>query len=562
MGNIVSEVIGGVVFGGLLSLFSMIRSFESPEESGQEIAANPVMQELEERAREDQRLREQAEHDRWQAEEEQRRTAEAHQQAERDRWQAEEEQRRAAEAHQQAERDRWQAEEEQCRAAEAHQQAENERGRIKEEKERAEQERREAEESRRRADEERQRVKREIHLAEEEKRRAEHAKVEAEEQWRRADKDRQRAEAERWRADEEKRRSDEEKQKAEEGKHRAEQASRKAEEERRQANEQRKRAEEDKQQAEEDRRRAEEDSKRADAERQRAEEAKEKARAAQEEAERASVAAAQAAEGARIAQVEAERKLKAGIRPVVWPTEEEIRTNKELLQYREGKLHFAVAGIAGSGKSSLINALRGISNRHREAARVGVIETTRVITRYQDPNSERPFVWYDVPGAGTLAIPDWQYFNAQGLYIFDAIIVLFDNRFTETDIALLRNAALFQIPTYIVRSKSNQHIGNLLQDLDFGEDEDKANCDETAREIYITETRESVAHNLFDAGLPGQRTYLITAKEVLCEVVKGRTPKGIIDEVELLNDMLREAQSRRMKPKASQPSRSAGLLSN
>ncbi|KAL6306446.1 interferon-inducible GTPase-domain-containing protein [Sparassis latifolia] len=462
-----------------------------------------------------------------------------------ERWQAEERAREEQRRREQAEHERWQAEEARRRAEEARQQAEHERWRMEEEQRRIENERREAEESRRRAEEELRRVEEERQRAEEERRRAEHAKWEAEEQRRRADEERQRAEAERWRAEEERRRSDEEKQRAQQEKERAEEVSRVAEAQRRQADEERRRAEEAQRRAEEERRRAEEDSKRAEEEKQRAEEAKEKARAAQEDAERASAAAERAAEEARLAQQEAEKDLKAGIRPVIWPTEEEIRIHKERLQYHEGRLHFAVAGIAGSGKSSLINALRGISNSHKDAARVGVTETTKVISRYQDSNPERLFVWYDVPGAGTLAIPDWQYFNDYGLYIFDAIIVLFDNRFTETDIALLRNAALFHIPTYIVRSKSTQHIANLMMDLDFGEGEDEGRCRATARQTYITETRDSVAYNLCEAELPGQRAYLITAKEILCEVVKSGMPKDIIDEVELLSDMLQEAHSHR-----------------
>lgn len=47
----------------------------------------------------------------------------------------------------------------------------------------------------------------------------------------------------------------------------------------------------------------------------------------------------------------------------------------------------------------------------------------------------------DVPEEGTLSIPDWRYFIDQGLYVFDCIVVLFDNRFTETDVTILRNCA-------------------------------------------------------------------------------------------------------------------------
>lgn len=106
--------------------------------------------------------------------------------------------------------------------------------------------------------------------------------------------------------------------------------------------------------------------------------------------------------------------MREGIKPVIMPTREEYEATKKCLQYEDGIFHFAIAGISGSGKSSLINAFRGLHNGSRGSlvAKTGVTETTSQIARYADPNKANPFVWYDVPGAGTL-IPDWVYFNQQ-----------------------------------------------------------------------------------------------------------------------------------------------------
>ena len=122
--------------------------------------------------------------------------------------------------------------------------------------------------------------------------------------------------------------------------------------------------------------------------------------------------------------------LKKGIQPEVWPTEEEYQLAKNRVQYDPEKLHFAVCGSSGSGKSSLINALRGLKNNSRQSAPTGAVETTMAITRYAEPRRELPynrFVWFDCPGAGTLKIPGWQYFNQQGLFIFDIIILVYDS---------------------------------------------------------------------------------------------------------------------------------------
>ncbi|KAI0922846.1 hypothetical protein AcW1_002601 [Taiwanofungus camphoratus] len=156
------------------------------------------------------------------------------------------------------------------------------------------------------------------------------------------------------------------------------------------------------------------------------------------------------------------------------------------------------------------------------AAPTDITETTSEITRYTDPNSANPFVWYDVPGAGTLQIPDGQYFNAQGLYIFDCIIVLFDTRFTETDVAILKNCALFNIPSYIVRSKSKQHILNVMKDMGYDSDDEDHALRRVflarARDKYITKTRESVKRNLDAAHLSQQRAYVVD-KETLVKIV-------------------------------------------
>ncbi|KAG1797866.1 interferon-inducible GTPase-domain-containing protein [Suillus plorans] len=221
------------------------------------------------------------------------------------------------------------------------------------------------------------------------------------------------------------------------------------------AEEERKRTAPVQEQAERDTQAAQEQSKKLQ---EAADKEKRRAIAAQEAANASKKVAEEQVKAANAAKEEAERKLKKGIQPVVIPTPEEVSAAKRKVQYREDLFHFAVAGVAGGGKSSLINAFRGLLNKDMGAAATGVTETTLTMARLPDPNAEYPLVWYDIPGAGTLKIPDWQYFNTQGLYVFDGIIVLFDNRFTMTDIAILVNCRRFKIPTYIVRSKADQHI--------------------------------------------------------------------------------------------------------
>ncbi|OAX42028.1 P-loop containing nucleoside triphosphate hydrolase protein [Rhizopogon vinicolor AM-OR11-026] len=285
-----------------------------------------------------------------------------------------------------------------------------------------------------------------------------------------------------------------------------------------------------------------------------ANEEKRKAVAAQEAANVSKKEAEEEVKKANVAKEEAERQLKEGIQPVVTPTPEEVSAAKRKVQYQEDLFHFAVAGVAGGGKSSLINAFRGLRNKDKDSAATGVTETTLAMSRYANANAEYPYVWYDIPGAGTLKIPDWQYFNAQGLYVFDCIIVLFDNRFTMTDIAILTNCRRFKIPTYIVRSKADQHIRNLMRDMGYDSDDEddednKKKLYRNARQQFIEQTRRSVKDNLENANIPEQRVYIIS-NEAMLGVVKEKRPKKVIDEIELLNDLLGEAQVRRARIEA------------
>jgi len=274
-------------------------------------------------------------------------------------------------------------------------------------------------------------------------------------------------------------------------------------------------------------------------------------------AEETARAAAEETQKAIKAKEEAERRLKDGIQPVVTPSPEELAAAKRRIQYEEDRFHFAVAGISGSGKSSLINAFRGLRNRDAGSAAVGVTETTFYRTRYPDALPENPFVWYDIPGAGTLRCPDWQYFNDQGLYVFDCIIVLLDNRFTMTDIAILENARRFNIPTYVVRSKADQQIRNIMMDMGYdseGDDEDvgrRNRLHKAARKEFIEQTRKSVRVNLEDANLPDQRVYIVS-KATILNIVVNKTPKDTIDEVDLFSDLLNEAYSRRINTRSDE----------
>jgi GTP-binding protein EngB required for normal cell division len=254
--------------------------------------------------------------------------------------------------------------------------------------------------------------------------------------------------------------------------------------------------------------------------------------------------------------------LQQGIRPVVMPTEEQYEAAMKRIQYNAEKMHFAVCGTSGSGKSSLINAFRGVANRNKNAAAVGVTETTSKITRYPDARSELPysrFVWYDIPGAGTTAVSDWQYFNDQGLFAFDFIVMVYDVRFTKIDVSIIENCYRFNIPVFIVRSKADQHIDNMMKQLELdsppgSEEYKKVHEDITAQ--FVQETRSDFDKHISTMAensewgardrqmLLGQRVYMVSAINLRSLVLKG-DGRSLIDEARLVEDLLSTAARRR-----------------
>ncbi|KAG1764703.1 interferon-inducible GTPase-domain-containing protein [Suillus occidentalis] len=269
--------------------------------------------------------------------------------------------------------------------------------------------------------------------------------------------------------------------------------------------------------------------------------------------------AAEAGRRAEEARLYIERKWFEGVRPECRPSEEDITRMKSQYHYSPGFIHIAVVGSAGAGKSSFINAVRGLSKNDPGAAPTGIVETTATVTRYADPHKDSCMVWYDVPGSGTPNVPDWQYFNDKGLYIFDCIIVLTDNRVLESDLAILRACEQFKnIDAFILRSKSDQHINNMAcEKMPQGFDPCDPDMDAETRshflltkleerQRFIEETSQNVEMHLERGKLLPKKVYVICMDAMVATMRQIRSSKAI-DEADLLSDVrgcvLRRLQS-------------------
>ncbi|EPT00534.1 hypothetical protein FOMPIDRAFT_1122199 [Fomitopsis schrenkii] len=220
----------------------------------------------------------------------------------------------------------------------------------------------------------------------------------------------------------------------------------------------------------------------------------------------------------------------------------QVSETRHTLRYVNGLVHFAVAGTAGSGKSSLINSSRGL--RASDLGRpLALSETTTTVVRYEDPDlANNPYVWYDIPGVGTLNQPEAGYFLDQGLFIFDCIIIIFDARFTSADIAILHCCKTLHIPAYIVRSKALMHIRNMVEDM-IGRGSTTGDWQiywRQARAKFVMETQATVNDNLKAAGLEEQRLYVVDKQTMLQFVSEEDPGDNLLHERELLYDVLNE----------------------
>eukprot|EP01055_Gregarina_sp_Pseudo9_P000884 Gregarina_sp_Pseudo_9__883@NODE_1563_length_1492_cov_30_838954_g1450_i0_p1_GENE_NODE_1563_length_1492_cov_30_838954_g1450_i0NODE_1563_length_1492_cov_30_838954_g1450_i0_p1_ORF_typecomplete_len393_score53_54IIGP/PF05049_13/2_4e49MMR_HSR1/PF01926_23/1_3e08RsgA_GTPase/PF03193_16/0_00026RsgA_GTPase/PF03193_16/6_4e02DUF87/PF01935_17/0_00011Dynamin_N/PF00350_23/3_2e03Dynamin_N/PF00350_23/0_012Dynamin_N/PF00350_23/89FeoB_N/PF02421_18/0_00046AIG1/PF04548_16/0_00072Golgin_A5/PF09787_9/0_0009DUF2730/PF108 len=159
------------------------------------------------------------------------------------------------------------------------------------------------------------------------------------------------------------------------------------------------------------------------------------------------------------------KKLERLVEPKCLPTPAEVELAKRRLNFQFGFFHIAVAGCSGTGKSSLINALRMLRNVDPAAAPVGFVETTAEIARYVSEDPKDKLVLYDIPGAGTLKVPRWEYFKSHLLYVFDAIILCSANRLYDTDFAILQHAANLKIRCFVIRSKCDQDLRSIRDNV-------------------------------------------------------------------------------------------------
>jgi predicted GTPase len=133
--------------------------------------------------------------------------------------------------------------------------------------------------------------------------------------------------------------------------------------------------------------------------------------------------------------------------------------NENIQIWKTRKLKIAIIGNSGTGKSSLINAIRGLKPEDKGAAPVGVTETTMEKQEYVLPSNENISLW-DLPGVGTQNFKKEDYLDAVNLKEFDAFMIVSASRFSENDVWLANEILKLGSYIFFLRTKIDADLTN------------------------------------------------------------------------------------------------------
>ncbi|XP_029349710.1 interferon-inducible GTPase 5-like [Echeneis naucrates] len=162
-------------------------------------------------------------------------------------------------------------------------------------------------------------------------------------------------------------------------------------------------------------------------------------------------------------------------------------------------LNIGITGESGSGKSSFVNAFRGIDQRDERAAPTDCVETTSEVTPYPHPHYPNVTLW-DLPGIGTTKFPAAKYLEHVEFEKFDFFIIISAGRFRENDVKLAKEIQRMGKRFYFVRSKVDTDLYSVEQSQrDF-------NAESTLKKI-----RDNCIKGLQEQGFESAQVFLVSS---------------------------------------------------
>jgi len=130
----------------------------------------------------------------------------------------------------------------------------------------------------------------------------------------------------------------------------------------------------------------------------------------------------------------------------------------QLTEWQGMPMNIAVTGLAGAGKSSLINAFLGLTE-DVGGARVSSSQGTSTIEQYNHPDNEN-LIFSDLPGVATPDFPQKSYMDDIDADKYDFFILVTSKRFLEIDVWLSkeltkRNKGYFFVRTHMANDVAN-----------------------------------------------------------------------------------------------------------
>nr|XP_033776794.1 interferon-inducible GTPase 5-like [Geotrypetes seraphini] len=138
-------------------------------------------------------------------------------------------------------------------------------------------------------------------------------------------------------------------------------------------------------------------------------------------------------------------------------TEAASKIMESLESMESAQLNIAITGESGSGKSSFVNAMRGLGDEEEESAKTGVDETTMEPTAYHHPQYPNITLW-DLPGIGTPNFQAHSYLEQVNFEQYDFFIIIASDRFKSNHVKLARDIQEMGKKFYFVRSKVDQDL--------------------------------------------------------------------------------------------------------
>ncbi|XP_067282202.1 interferon-inducible GTPase 5-like [Pseudorasbora parva] len=166
-----------------------------------------------------------------------------------------------------------------------------------------------------------------------------------------------------------------------------------------------------------------------------------------------------------------------------------INTIKDYLKKQDlVELNIGVTGESGSGKSTFVNAFRGLGEEEEGSAETGPVETTMEPEVYLHPKYKNVKVW-DLPGIGTPNFKADEYLKLVQFERYDFFIIIASDRFRECHTQLAKEIMRMGKTFYFVRSKIDFCITAEKRKKNFDQkktlDDIREDCEKGLRKIGI-----------------------------------------------------------------------------